>query len=536
MSTVALAPTPVARAAINPWVIAGAVVIPTFMEVLDTTIANVALRYIAGGLSAPVIDAEWVLTSYLAANATILPISGWLSARLGRRNYFLGSIAVFTIASALCGMATSLGQIILFRVIQGLAGGGLQPSSQGVLLDAFPPEKQGAAQTMFAVAALLAPVVGPTLGGYLTVQYHWRWIFYINVPVGALALLVCYFVVDDPDYLKKQRTELRRQPLNFDYIGLGLLALVMSSWEIMLSKGQEWDWLGDPFWRVQTLLALFVLGLGFLVFREMRIDNPVVNFRPLGERNFAASCVIIFCAFAVLYAATTSLPGLLQSLFGYDAYVSGLVQSPAGVGSVLMLIVVGALLGRGFDARGLVVVGLLIMAAGCYWMALMNLYISPWQVVWPRVVTITGLSMIFAPLNVAAFKYTSLHLRGAAVGLFALLRNEGGSVGTSMAQTIQERREQFHLSRLNDNLGHLNPHVQSFMERGQEYFMRLTGDSALSQQRSVNVLDNLRQQQAASLAYFDVFWLLAVLGVVLVFLVLMMKRSVAEKGAHTAAE
>src|SRR6516164_5531626 len=392
------------QSSINPWFVAAAVVVPTFMEVLDTTIANVALRYIAGGLSASNVDSEWVLTSYLAANATILPISGWISARLGRRNYFLLSIAVFTIASGLCGMATSLGQIILFRVIQGLAGGGLQPSSQGVLLDAFPPEKQGAAQTLFGVAALLAPVVGPTLGGYLTVQYDWRWIFYINLPVGALALVVCYFVVVDPDYLKQERAELLRRPLNFDYVGLGLLALVVSCWEIMLSKGQEFDWLDDPFWRVQVLLVLFVAGLAFLIFREMRIGNPVVNLRPLGERNLAASGVIMFCAFAVLYGASTALPGLLQSLFGYDAYVSGLVQSPSGVGSILMMLVVGTLLGRGTDARWLIAVGLLVMAAGCYWTSLLNLYISPWQVVWPRVVLISGLSMIFAPLNVAAFK------------------------------------------------------------------------------------------------------------------------------------
>src|SRR5712671_164728 len=239
---------------INPWIVAIAVVIPTFMEVLDTTIANVALRYIAGGLSAAVTDSEWVITSYLAANAIILPISGWLSAQLGRRNYFMLSIAVFTLASALCGMATSLGQIILFRVIQGLAGGGLQPSSQGVLLDSFPPEKQGAAQTLFGIAALLAPIVGPTLGGWLVVNYDWRWIFLINIPVGLVALVAAYALVDDPDYLKKQRAELRRRPLNFDYIGLGLLALIMSSWEVMLVKGQEWDWLGDPSWRVQTLL------------------------------------------------------------------------------------------------------------------------------------------------------------------------------------------------------------------------------------------------------------------------------------------
>src|ERR1700674_1011524 len=330
-STVISAPVASASPRVfNPWLVAMAVVIPTFMEVLDTTIANVALRYIAGGLSAAVTDSEWVITSYLAANAIILPISGWLSAHLGRRNYFLLSIAVFTIASALCGMATSLGQIILFRVIQGLAGGGLQPSSQSILLDSFPPEKQGAAQTMFGIAALLAPVVGPTLGGYLTVTYNWRWIFYINLPVGAIGFLASYLLVNDPDYLKKERAELHRRPLNFDYIGLGLLILIMSSWEVMLSKGQQWDWYNDPFWRVQTLFVLFVLGLGTLIFRELRIANPVVDFRPLAERNFAGCCIIIFCAFGVLYGASTSLPGLLQSLFGYDAYITGLVQSPSG--------------------------------------------------------------------------------------------------------------------------------------------------------------------------------------------------------------
>jgi DHA2 family multidrug resistance protein len=536
MSGITLSPSSVPRAAINPWIVAIAVVIPTFMEVLDTTIANVALRYIAGGISAANVDSEWVLTSYLAANATILPISGWISARLGRRNYFLLSIAVFTVASGLCGMATSLGQIILFRVLQGLAGGGLQPSSQGVLLDAFPPEKQGAAQTMFGIAALLAPVVGPTLGGYLTVQYNWRWIFYINIPVGALALLMCYFVVHDPDYLKRERAELRRRPLNFDYIGLGLLALVMSCWEIMLSKGQEWDWLGDPFWRIQTLLILFVLGLGSLIFRELRISNPIVNFRPLGERNFAAACIIIFCAYAVLYGSSTSLPGLLQAEFGYDAYVSGLVQSPSGLFSILMLLIVGFVLGRGADARWLIAGGLLVMAAGCYWMALMNLYISPEIVIWPRVVTICGLSMIFAPLNVAAFKYVPQHLRAAAVGMFALLRNEGGSVGTSMAQTMEQRRLQFHVSRVGEFLDPLNPQVNAFSEQGRAVFFQQTGDPAGSQQMTWQQLENLRQQQAGSLAYFDVFWLCAALGVALLVLVLFMKRSAAEKGEHIGAE
>ena len=286
MSSVTLAPSDLSRPVINPWFVAAAVVVPTFMEVLDTTIANVALRYIAGGLSASNVDSEWVLTSYLAANATILPMTGWLSAHLGRRNYFLLSIAVFTIASGLCGMATSLEQLILFRVIQGLGGGGLQPSSQAILLDTFPAEKQGAAQTMFGVAALLAPVVGPTLGGYLTVQYNWRWIFYINIPVGFMGLLVSYLLVKDPDYLKKQRAELRRQPLNFDYIGLGLLVLIMSSWEVMLSKGQEWDWYNDPFWRVQTLFIVFVLGLASLVFARDADRQPIGQLPAAGRAQF----------------------------------------------------------------------------------------------------------------------------------------------------------------------------------------------------------------------------------------------------------
>jgi DHA2 family multidrug resistance protein len=536
MSSAALASAAVGRPAVNPWLVAVAVVIPTFMEVVDTTIANVALRYIAGGLSAANIDSEWVITSYLAANAFILPITGWLSAHFGRRNYFLLSIAVFTGASALCGMAGSLPELILFRVLQGLAGGGLQPSSQGILLDTFPREKQGAAQTMFGVAALLGPVVGPTLGGWLVVTYDWRWIFYVNVPVGILGFLLCWALLEDPDYLKQERAELRKRPLNFDGIGLGLLALAIACWEVLLSKGQEWDWLGDPFGRVQALLVLFLLGMGGLVYREMTFANPVVNFRVLRDRNFAASCVIIFSAFAVLYAGTVALPQLLQALFRYDAYVSGLVLSPAGLFAILMLLVVGRLLGRGTDARWLIAPGLLILAAGNYWMSLMNLYISPWQVVWPRVVIIVGLSLIFAPINVAAFLYMPKHLRGAAVGLLALLRNEGGSFGTSMSQTIQERREQFHLARLGESLSPLNPHVQSFLKGGREFFLRQTGDPAGSQLATVAKLAEERARQAAAFAYFDVFWVCAVLGVALAFLVLLMKRSVAEKGAHIGAE
>jgi MFS transporter, DHA2 family, multidrug resistance protein len=524
------------KVAMNPWIVAAAVVVPTFMEVLDTTIAVVALRYIAGGLSATVDDGEWVITSYLAANAIILPITGWLSTRFGRRNYFLASIAVFTLASGACGVATNLYQLILFRVIQGLAGGGLQPSSQAILLDAFPREKQGVAMTLFGLAALLAPVVGPTLGGWITDNYSWRWVFYINLPVGLLALAACYAVVHDPDYLTTQREQQRRQAVRFDSIGLSLLVITMVCWEVMLSKGEEWNWLGDVFWRIQTLLILFIVGLGGLIFWEMHHKSPVLNFRPLGERNFSACCIIIFGAYAVLYGASTSLPGLLQSLFGYNAEWAGLVMSPAGFFAVLTMPIVARVLGRPTDARWMILAGLLVMAAGNYWMSQLNLDISPGQVVWPRVVLIVGLSICFAPANVAAYLYTPMELRGAAVGLLSLLRNEGGSVGTSLSQALQDHREQFHTLRLGEYLDPFNPAVNSFTKQSEAFFLQQTGDPALSQELTWQALETLRQQQASSLAYFDCFWVFAMVMLALVPVVFLMKRSVAEKGARVGGE
>ena len=536
MSAATLQALPRTRSSAGPWLVAAAVVIPTFMEVLDTTIANVALRYIAGGLSAASVDSEWVITSYLAANAIILPISGWLALRLGRRNYFLLSIAVFTLASALCGMAGSLSFIVAARVLQGVAGGGLQPSSQAVLLDAFPQEKQGQAMTVFGMAALLAPVVGPTLGGYITDNYSWRWIFYLNVPVGVLAFSLCRALVVDPEYLlaERARNRDRRQP--FDTLGLCLLAVTMVCWEVMLSKGQQWDWFGDPFFRVQTLAILFVLGLSTLIYRELPLRNPLVALKTLADRNFAICCIVIFCAYGVLYANTISIPALLQSLFGYDATTSGLVLSPSGIFAIIMLVVVGAALARGVDARYLMAGGLITMSLGSYWMGCLNLDISPWQVVWPRVVVIAGLSMLFAPLNVAAFIYLPKEIRGAAVGLLALLRNEGGSVGTSIAQIVQERREQFHTLRLNENLNSLNPPVNNLLSRGQAFFLQHNGDITLSHQLALGVLDQSRAQQASSLAYFDVFSVSAAVGLALVLLIPLMRRSAAEKGAHIGAE
>jgi DHA2 family multidrug resistance protein len=520
----------------NPWLIAFAVIVPTFMEVLDTTVANVALSHIAGGLSAAETDSEWVITSYLAANAIILPISGWLAAHIGRRRYFLFSIAVFTAASLCCGMASSLGALILFRILQGLAGGGLQPCSQAILLDTFPAEKQGIAQTLFGLAALMAPVVGPTLGGWLTDEYSWRWIFYINFPIGLFAFFFSSAVVHDPSYLREELASQKRRPFQFDTMGLVLLVAMIVSWEVLLSKGQEWDWLSNPFGRIQTLVLFFVVGLVGLIVWETKRPNPIVNFKVLLDRNFAISCLIIFSSYAVLYGSSTQLPALLETLFGYDALHAGLVLSPSGLFALVAIIIGGRLLGFGLDARWLIALGLSVMALASYWMSQMNLDIAASQVVWPRNILILGLALVFAPLNVAAYLYIPQKMRGAAVGLFALLRNEGGSFGTSIAQVIKERREQFHTLRLNENLDPLNPSVSTFVGQTQPGFLQLTGDPVAAQQMTVQALSNVRDQQALALSYFDCFWVFAVVGGVLVLLVPWMRRSVVEKGAHIAAE
>jgi DHA2 family multidrug resistance protein len=424
----------------------------------------------------------------------------------------------------------------LFRIIQGLAGGGLQPCSQGILMDAFPPEKQGTAMTLFGVAAILGPIVGPTLGGWLCVNYDWRYIFLINVPIGIFSLFAGHFVVEDPDYIKQEVAQSHRQPLNFDFIGLGVLSLVMSCWEIMLSKGQEWDWLGDPFWRVQTLLVLFVGGLGFLIVHELRTDSPIINFRCLKDRNLSLSCVIMFVAFAVVYCSCIALPSMLQSLFGYDALRSGMMMSPAGVSSLIAMVLAGTLMGWRADARWLVLSGLIIMAVASYARSQMNLQIGPWQVIWPHMLVMLGIGLVFAPISVAAYKYVPPELRGAAVGLLSLLRTEGGSVGTSMSKIIQERRDQFHLSRIVETLTPLNSQVRAFMENSSAYFAKQIGDPIRSQLLSLQSLDDLRQQQAAAFAFFDVFFVCAVVSLALVLLVPFMKRSVAEPGELIGGE
>jgi DHA2 family multidrug resistance protein len=519
------------RPAISIWFMALIVVIPTFMEVLDSTIVNVALRQIAGGLQAASNDSQWTVTSYLAANATILPISGWLSGRLGRRNYFLLSIGIFTLSSALCGFSTNLGQLIFFRVVQGLAGGGLQPISQGILFDIFPQEKQGVAMTIFGVAALVAPVLGPTLGGFLTDTYSWRYIFYINIPVGIAALVACYIYLQDPEYLQKQHAEMKKNPSPFDTLGLILLSATMVCWEVVNTKGQEWDWFGDPFWRVQGLTALFIVALVSLIYRERRYRYPILNFKPLGDKNFLVCSIIIFMACAVLYGSVTILPTLLESLISYNAINAGLVVSPSGLFAILTMVGAGFAMSRQVDTRLLIGLGLAVMAMGCIWTSKLNLQCAPINFVGPNIVITMGISLIFAPINVAAFYYIPMELRASAIGLFALLRNEGGSWGTSAIQTILDRREQFHALRLNEYLDKFNPAVVSYLNQMTSYYRGENYGPVLSKQMALQSLSNLRTQQAEGLANLDCFWVMGIVALILIPGIYFMRRAVSEKGA-----
>ena len=427
-------------------------------------------------------------------------------------------------------MATSLTQIIVFRVFQGLAGGGLQPSSQGVLLDAFPPEKQGTAQTLFGVAALFGPIVGPTLGGWLVVNYDWRWIFYVNVPVGLLALAVNWFLVRDPEYLKKERAELRKQPLNFDVIGLGLWRWSWPRGKLCSARGRS-----GTGWATRSAHPNAAddrrRRLRAAVVPRDADQEPDHQFPRASRPKPGGVLRIIFCVYAILYAASFSLPNLLQELFGYDALASGLVLSPSGFSTIAGMIVVGILLGKGVDARWLIPIGLVIAAIGNYWMSLMNLDISPWQ----------------AAAAGGAVRRVGIYLCAAERGRFqirfpAASRRGGGHVGLAP----QRRRQRRHFDRADDNgASRAVPHLAAErtsrsapsrarcrQQQGQQFFLQHTGDPAASQHMTLQVVANLRDQQALSLAYFDVFWFCAVVPLALIALVFIMRPSVAEKGAH----
>ncbi len=526
--TPAAAPAPARRT--NPWLIALTVTIATFMEVLDTSIANVALPHIAGDLGASVDDANWVLTSYLVANAMVIPLSSWLSTALGRKRYYMGCVALFTLTSALCGLATSLPLLILWRVIQGIAGGGLQPVSQAILLDTFPAERRAAGMAVYGVAALTAPVLGPTLGGWITDNYSWRWIFYINIPAGLLSLILNALLVEDPDYLKRERLARLGRGLRIDYVGIGLIALGLGCLEVVLDKGQEWDWFGSR--AIGVMVALTMIGLiGGLIW-ELRHPEPFINLRLMRDRSFFVGCVIIASTYAVLYGSILLLPQMMQGLMHYDATNAGLVLSPAGLFSMITMIASAVILRLRVDARWLIAAGAAIMALGSYQLVTLNLQAGPLQLVWPRVVQMAGAGLMFAPLAAASVLYLPRTEMNNASGLFNMLRNEGSSVGIGLSTAVLQRRLQFHSFRLTESLQPLSATVTNALETTGRFFTQVTGDPARGQLMSLRALRLIRDQQAYAQAFLDCFWVFTLIALAIVPLTFLMKPSVAEGEVH----
>jgi DHA2 family multidrug resistance protein len=489
----------------NPWLIAVVVAMAAFMEVLDTSIANVALPYMAGSLGASNDQSTWVLTSYLVSNAIVLPISGWLANAFGRKRFFMVCLVVFTISSLLCGIAPSLGAIIFFRVLQGIGGGGLQPMAQAILADVFPPEKRGLAFAVYGITAVVAPTIGPTLGGWITDDYTWRWIFFINLPVGILALFLVYRLVEDPPWARRAA---RGAGLKIDYIGISLLALGVGALQIMLDKGQEDDWFGSRF--IVTLMILAAVGLISLVIWEWFHKNPIVDVKMYRNLNFLGANGMMFMLGVLYFASLVMMPLFLQGLMGYTAESAGLVLSGGGVLLLFLMPVVGILSSK-VQARYLVAFGWLTLAIGMYLSnRLLDLDLSFRAVAVLRVAQVVGLPFLFVPINLASYVGIPAERSGNIAGLVNFMRNIGSSVGTSLVTTLLERRAQVHQVYLVANVTRGRP---EFLNQVAGLTARLSAaginaERAASQAYAI-VFRNVISQ-ATTLAYLDTFLYLAV--------------------------
>jgi MFS transporter, DHA2 family, multidrug resistance protein len=517
---------PALKPPVNHWIVALTVTLATFMEVLDTSIANVALPYIAGGMSVGKSQSTWILTSYLVANAIVLPLSGWLIGMLGRKRFYMGCVFLFTVASVCCGAAPTIEILILCRVLQGLAGGGLQPSEQGILVDTFPKAQLGMAMAIYGVAVVVAPILGPTLGGWITNNYSWRWIFYINVPVGIVSLILTHFIVEDPPEMDARVKATRAKGLSIDYIGLSLISLGLGSLEVIYAKGQEWDWYNDPFWRAQFFMISAAVGLTCFLIWEWHHPNPIVNIRLMTERNFAACGIIIYTSFAVLYGANVLLPQMLQELFGYDALRAGLIMSPGAFFTMAIMPVVGFLIGKRLDSRFIIPVGLVALSVASYWMGHYTMNASPWSLNLPRCLMMGGVGCLFVPLNNAAYQYLPKDQINNATGLFNMLRNEGGSLGIAIASTMVDRRAQFHQSRLAEHVTPSNPMVDRWSDYYSQIRMIRGGlTQFVADQQGFALMSRMVSQQARFMAYMDIYFIFAAMSLVALPFVFLMKKA-----------
>ncbi len=479
----------------------------TFMEVLDTTVVNVSIPHIAGNLAATVEEGTWVVTSYLVSNAIVLPISGWLANYIGRKKLLLTCVAGFTVTSLFCGLATTLPPLIFFRVLQGLTGGGLQPLAQAILLETFPQKKHGQAMAAFGIGILFAPILGPTLGGWLTDNYSWRWIFYLNLPVGIFSMLMMNRFVFDPPYI-------RRGQGRIDLWGIGFLALGFGTLQIVLDTGQRKDWFGSDYIRFFTIACIF--GLVAMVIRELKAKNPVVDLRALLDRSFSAGVFLMSLLGFSLYASLVLLPIYLQLLLGYPAFNAGLALSPRGIGSLAVMPLAGYLTSK-TDPRRLIFVGLVIGAVTMFSFSGLNLNAGYWDIFWPQVFQGVALAFLFVPLTAASMSTIPKEQMGNATSIFNLMRNIGGSFGIAIMTTFLTRRGQFHQSRLIENVRMGNVQTQNMLRGTQAWFQTHGSDSYTASRKALGALYGMVQQQASMLAFVEAFWVMGV-----VFLVMML--------------
>jgi MFS transporter, DHA2 family, multidrug resistance protein len=513
----------------NPWLIAIVVAIAAFMEVLDTSIANVALPYIAGNLGVSNDESTWVLTSYLVSNAIVLPISGWIAGVFGRKRFFMACIGFFTVSSLLCGIAPSLGFLLMFRVLQGLGGGGLQPLAQAILADTFAPQQRGLAFALYGITAVIAPAVGPTLGGWITYNYSWRWIFFINLPVGILALLLVLRLIEDPPYLRN----VSRAGVRVDYVGIALLVLGVSALQIMLDRGQQDDWFESRFILVLAICA--GTGLVSLILWEWFAKHPIIDVKLFRNFNFLSSNVMMFLLGVVLFSSLVMIPQFLQTLMGYTAELAGMVLS---IGAILLLIempVVGQLTSK-VRASYIIAFGwLCVSLALLYSTTQFGLFIDFWTATRIRIAQVVGLGFLFVPISLAAYVGIPPEKSNMVAGIINFMRNIGSSVGTSMVTTMIARRSQYHQAIL---VGNVTPQNPTFLESVDGLTNHLT-QSGLSpdaaQMQASAVLYRSAQNQAAVLAYIDMFWLLAVAAAIMFALSFTLKPNEPGKGAEHGA-
>jgi DHA2 family multidrug resistance protein len=495
----------------SPWIVAIAVMLATFMEVLDTAIASVALPYIAGSLSASTDEATWVLTSYLVANAIVLPASNWFSMRIGRKRFFIICIAIFTASSFACGAAPTLGFILVARVLQGAGGGALQPLSQSILLESFPPEKRGVAMALFGFGVVCAPVLGPTLGGWLTDAYSWRYAFYINIPVGILAILMIGRFVHDPPEMRGSRS------VSFDGIGLGTLVVWTGCLQIILDKGQEDDWFGAVWIRWAALLL--IVSFGWFVWHSWRSKHPLVNLRVLKNWNFAIGCLLILIFGISIYSTITVLPLFYQELLGYTALTAGIVVAPRGLGSIVAMPAI-AYLSERIDARYLLTFGFVLVAVTTLYMGSMTTEIGPWTLLIPILITGFGVGFIFVPISTQAYGTLPREQIGAASGLYNLMRNIGGSIGVSLTATLLTRRSSVHQSEMTNYMSRSGAQFQSALQTDMTPLATHFGPAHARYPAELQLYRQLLYQ-AADWAFVDVFrWLalLCVAGAAIVWL------------------